>query len=52
MAATGTISPADLDLLTVTDDVAEVIAAIQASDAGRAGRTTAALRAPVGPSDA
>ena len=52
MAATGTISPTDLDLLTVTDDVAEVIAAIQASDAGRARPDDGGVRAPVGPSDA
>ena len=52
MAGTGTISPADLELLTVTDDVAEVIAAIQASDAGRARGDDGSMRAPVGPSDA
>ena len=52
MAATGTISPADLDLLTVTDDVAEVIAAIQASDSGRARGDDGGMQAPVGPSDA
>ena len=52
MAATGTISPADLDLLTVTDDVAEVIAAIQASDSGRARGDAGSMQAPVGPSDA
>jgi hypothetical protein len=52
MAATGTISPADLDLLTVTDDVAEVIAAIQASDSGRARGDDGSVQAPVGPSDA
>jgi hypothetical protein len=52
MAATGTISPADLELLTVTDDVAEVVAAIQASDAGRARGDDGSLPAPVGPSDA
>lgn len=52
MAGTGTISPADLDLLTVTDDVAEVVAAIQASDAGRARGDVGGMQAPVGPSDA
>jgi uncharacterized protein (TIGR00730 family) len=36
MLAQGTVSPADLDLLHVTDDVAEVIAVIQAADAARA----------------
>jgi len=36
MVAQGTVSPADLDLLHVTDDVAEVIAVIQAADAARA----------------
>ena len=44
--------PADLDLLTVTDDVAEVVAAIQASDAGRARGDGGSVQAPVGPSDA
>jgi uncharacterized protein (TIGR00730 family) len=33
----GTIAPADLDLLHVTDDVAEVVAVIQAADAAREG---------------
>ncbi|WP_199582961.1 TIGR00730 family Rossman fold protein [Blastococcus sp. TF02-09] len=51
MAATGTISPADLELLTVTDDVAEVVAAIQAADAARA-RGENGGRPPSGPSDA
>jgi uncharacterized protein (TIGR00730 family) len=36
MVAQGTVSPTDLDLLHVTDDVAEVIAVIQAADAARA----------------
>jgi hypothetical protein len=36
MVTQGTVSPADLDLLHVTDDVAEVIAVIQAADAARA----------------
>jgi uncharacterized protein (TIGR00730 family) len=35
LAATGTINEADLDLLTVTDDVDEVMAVIQAEDAAR-----------------
>jgi uncharacterized protein (TIGR00730 family) len=53
MAATGTISPRDLELLTVTDDVDQVIAAIQAADAGRApGDNGGGMRAPLGPSDA
>ncbi|MGY2127532.1 TIGR00730 family Rossman fold protein [Blastococcus sp. SYSU DS0617] len=53
MAATGTISPADLELLTVTDDVGAVVAAIQAAEADRArGEGGGGMRAPVGPSDA
>jgi uncharacterized protein (TIGR00730 family) len=36
MLAHGTVSEADLDLLTVTDDVAEAVAVIQAADAARA----------------
>jgi predicted Rossmann-fold nucleotide-binding protein len=35
MVEAGTISPADLDLLHVTDDVAEAVAVIQAADAAR-----------------
>ncbi len=35
LAETGTINAADLDLITVTDDVEEVIAVIQAADAAR-----------------
>ena len=35
LAETGTINAADLDLFTVTDDVAEVIAVIQAADTAR-----------------
>ncbi|MCZ2810309.1 MULTISPECIES: TIGR00730 family Rossman fold protein [unclassified Modestobacter] len=35
MVAQGTVSPADLDLLHVTDDVAEAVAIIQAADATR-----------------
>ncbi len=49
MAATGTIGPHDLDLITVTDDVAEVIAAVQAAAQGDSG---GGMRAPLGPSDA
>ncbi len=53
MAGTGTIGPADVDLLTVTDDVDQVVAAIQAAEAGRApGDGGGGMRAPVGPSDA
>ena len=36
MLAQGTVSEADLELLTVTDDVAEAVAVIQAADAARA----------------
>ena len=35
LAGTGTINAADLDLITVTDDLAEVLAVIQAADAAR-----------------
>src|SRR3954454_3956083 len=35
MAGTGTIGPADLDLITVTDDIGEVMAVIQAADSAR-----------------
>ena len=35
LAATGTINAADLDLITVTDDIGEVMAVIQAADAAR-----------------
>jgi len=35
LAATGTINEADLELLTVTDDIDEVMAVIQAADAAR-----------------
>jgi uncharacterized protein (TIGR00730 family) len=35
LAETGTINAADLDLITVTDDIAEVLAVIQAADAAR-----------------
>src|SRR3712207_4599276 len=55
MVAEGTVSPGDLDLITVTDDVAEAIAVIQAAEASRvAGDNGGGMRAPVdtGPSDA
>jgi uncharacterized protein (TIGR00730 family) len=35
MVAEGTVSPGDLDLLHVTDDIAEAVAVIQAADAAR-----------------
>jgi hypothetical protein len=35
LAETGTINQADLDLFTVTDDISEVMAVIQAADAAR-----------------
>jgi uncharacterized protein (TIGR00730 family) len=35
LAETGTINAADLDLITVTDDVAEVMRVIQEADAAR-----------------
>jgi uncharacterized protein (TIGR00730 family) len=35
LAATGTINASDLDLITVTDDIGEVMAVIQAADAAR-----------------
>jgi uncharacterized protein (TIGR00730 family) len=35
LVADGTISPADLDLITVTDDVAEAVAAIRAAEVAR-----------------
>ncbi|WP_347059567.1 TIGR00730 family Rossman fold protein [Blastococcus sp. HT6-30] len=55
MVAEGTISPGDLDLITVTDDVAEAVAAIQAAEASRqAGDNGGGMRAPLDtrPSDA
>jgi hypothetical protein len=36
MVAQGTVGPTDLELLHVTDDVAEVVRVIQAADAARA----------------
>jgi len=36
MVAQGTVGPGDLDLLHVTDDIAEAVALIQAADAARA----------------
>ncbi|WP_116449926.1 TIGR00730 family Rossman fold protein [Blastococcus litoris] len=35
LAATGTINAADLDLITVTDDIGEVMSVVQAADAAR-----------------
>ncbi|RZU30395.1 TIGR00730 family Rossman fold protein [Blastococcus saxobsidens] len=55
MIADGMISPGDLDLITVTDDVAEAVSVIQAADAARStGDDRAAPRPPAdtGPSDA
>jgi hypothetical protein len=37
LAETGTINATDLDLITVTDDIGEVMAVIQAADAARRG---------------
>jgi uncharacterized protein (TIGR00730 family) len=46
MVPQGTIGPGDLDLLTVTDDVAEAIAVIQAAEAARqAGDNGGGMRA-------
>jgi uncharacterized protein (TIGR00730 family) len=52
MVPAGTINPADLDLITVTDDVAEVVSVIQAASAQ--GDGGGGMRAPMatGPSDA
>ncbi|WP_346621996.1 TIGR00730 family Rossman fold protein [Blastococcus montanus] len=55
MVAEGTISPGDLDLVTVTDDVAEAVSVIQAAEAARlAGDGGGGMRARIdtGPSDA
>ena len=55
MLAEGTISPGDLDLVTVTDDVAEALAVIRAAESARAsGNDAIAPRVPAdtGPSDA
>ena len=54
MLAEGTISPEDVDLVTVTDDVAEAVAAIRAADAARAagGDGSGGQRPAIGPSDA
>jgi predicted Rossmann-fold nucleotide-binding protein len=35
LAGTGTINAADLDLITVTDDIGEVMSVIQAADQAR-----------------
>ena len=52
MLSTGTISPGDLELITVTDDIGEVISVIQASQ--NHGDGGGGMRAPVvsGPLDA
>jgi uncharacterized protein (TIGR00730 family) len=52
MAPTGTISPVDLELITLTDDVAEVVAVIQ--EAQKYGDGVGGMRATAitGPSDA
>jgi uncharacterized protein (TIGR00730 family) len=55
MVSTGTVNPADLELFTVTDDIAEVVGLIQAADAARQqGDGGGGMRAPLvtGPSDA
>jgi uncharacterized protein (TIGR00730 family) len=50
MVETGTVSPNDLELFTVTDDVAEVVAVIRAADAARAqGDGGGGMRAPLDP---
>jgi len=47
MSETGTISPQDVDLLTVTDDIGEAIAEIQSAEAARAsGEGGGGMRAP------
>jgi len=48
MAEIGTISPQDVDLLTVTDDIGEAVALIQAADAAarEAGEGGGGMRAP------
>ncbi|WP_448625202.1 LOG family protein [Geodermatophilus sp. URMC 64] len=50
LVETGTISPGDLDLLHVTDDVDEAVRVIQKSEAEReaAGDSGGGMRAPVG----
>jgi uncharacterized protein (TIGR00730 family) len=45
MAAQGTISPSDLDLFTVTDDVGQAVAAIQAAEARDRGDNGGGMRA-------
>ncbi len=50
MVPAGTIAAGDLDLITVTDDVDEVIATITAAEAGRAaGDEGGGVRAPLDP---
>jgi predicted Rossmann-fold nucleotide-binding protein len=47
MVETGTISPQDVDLLTVTDDIGTVIAEIQAAESSRqAGEGGGGMRSP------
>jgi hypothetical protein len=51
----GTINPADLDLITLTDDVDEAVAVVQAAEAARVdGGGGGGMRAPLasGPVDA
>lgn len=55
LVPTGTINPADLDLITLTDDIAEAVGVIRAADAARVlGDGGGGMRAPLvtGPSDA
>jgi uncharacterized protein (TIGR00730 family) len=55
MAGQGTIAPTDLDLITITDDVAQAVAVVQEAEAARQqGDGGGGMRAPVvtGPSDA
>ncbi len=55
LVPTGTINAADLDLITLTDDITDVVSVIQAADAARAaGDGGGGMRAPraYGPSDA
>jgi uncharacterized protein (TIGR00730 family) len=53
MGGQGTINPQDLELVTLTDDIGEAVAVIQAAEASRqAGDGGGGMRAPLGPSDA
>jgi uncharacterized protein (TIGR00730 family) len=48
LVPTGTINPADLDLITLTDDISEVITVIKAAEAARAaGDGGGGMRAPL-----